>query len=124
MDILTIESNKLIRDQIVVGLQNFPEFRVDTGEGFAGINLTKQKQYDCIFIGTERLDEAGLDLLENFRRQDHETDVVLVTSAKKVKAHQSTRARYDLLAILYSPIDPREFFRLVARLRRREAAGV
>ena len=47
-------------------------------------------------------------------------DEVLVTNAKKAKTHQSMRTRWNLFSILYLPRDPREFFRLVARLRRRE----
>lgn len=121
MDILVIESNKRIRDQIVVGLQNFPEFAVETGEGFGGLNLTRGKDFDAIFLGTTcGQDCAGMQMLENFRTSDTETDVILVTSSKKAKSHHQLRARYDVLSMLYCPIEPRDFFRLVARLRRRE----
>lgn len=120
MDVLVIESDKRIRDQIVVGLQNFPEFAVDTGEGFGGLNLTRGKSYDFVFIGTNCSDDQGMQLVESLRQQDNDTDLILVTSSKKVKAHQQLRARYDVLALLYAPIEPQDFFRMVARLRRRE----
>lgn len=126
MDILVIESNKRVRDQIVVGLQNFPEFAVDTGEGFGGLNLTRGKRYDAIFLGTTCVpDDAGMQMLDSFRQSDTETDVILVTPSRKAKGHHQLRARYDVFAMLYCPIEARDFFRLVARLRRREvAAGV
>jgi DNA-binding response OmpR family regulator len=121
VNILIVEPNKITRDQILVGLQNFPEFAVDTGEGFGGLNRTKSKDYDCVFIGSNlQGSDQGIELIESLRGSDTETDIVLVTDAKKAKAHQSMRTRWNLFSILYLPIEPREFFRLVARLRRRE----
>ncbi len=119
MDVLILERDKLIRDQILVGLQNFPEFAVDLGEGFGGLNMTKQKDYHCVVIGTNLQDDNGMELVETFCQHEHESDLVLVTTTRRAKSHQSLRARYDVFSILYAPLDPREFFRLVARLRRR-----
>ena len=122
MHILIIERNKIVRDQILVSRQNFQEFAVETGEGFGGLNKTKHRDYDCVFIGCNLQDEHGLELVEHFRESDSETDLVIVTPTKKAKSHQALRARYDVLSLLYVPIEPKEFFRLVARLRRKEVA--
>ncbi len=122
MDVLILDADKVVRDHVRVGLQNFPEFAVDTGQGFAGLNLTEQKDYDCLFIACDPQTDQGLELIENFRKTNNDVDVVMVTPARKSKAHQHLRTRYDLFSILYVPLDPGEFFRLVARLRRREAA--
>ena len=67
MNILIVERNKIIRDQVLVGLQNFPEFAVETGEGFGGLNKTKHRDYDCVFIGSNLQDEHGLELVEHTR---------------------------------------------------------
>ncbi|MCA8970387.1 MAG: hypothetical protein KDC95_11400 [Planctomycetes bacterium] len=123
MDVLVLESNKRIRDQIVVGLQNFPEFAVDTGEGFGGLNLTRGKAYDFVFIGTNCADDIGMQLAQKLRETDTNTSLILVTTAKKSKSHQQLRTRLDVLSMLYVPIEPADFFRLVARLRRREVSA-
>ncbi len=123
MDVLVLESNKRIRDQIVVGLQNFPEFAVDTGEGFGGLNLARGKAYDFLFIGTNCADDIGMQMAQKFREAESDSGLILVTSAKKSKAHQQLRTRFDVLSMLYVPIEPADFFRLVARLRRREVAA-
>lgn len=122
MRILVLEKDKVVRDRIVIGLQNFPEFAVDAAEGFPGLHQTRQKAYDCLFIGCNPEDGEGLELIERFREFDRETDVILVTSHKKTKLLTSQRGRYNLLSILHLPIDPKEFFRLVARIRKRNAA--
>jgi len=122
MNILLLEKDKIVRDQILVGLQNFHEFAVDAAEGFPGLNRTRQKDYACLFIGCNPDDGEGLELLERFREWDRDTDVVLVTSYKKTKLLMSQRSRYNLFSILHVPIDPRDFFRLVGRIRKRNTA--
>lgn len=121
MRILIIESSKVVRDQILVGLQNFPEFAVEASQGFAGLNKARQNRYDCVFIGARLDSDMGREFLDHFRATDSTTDLVLVTSTRKVKGHLALRARYDVFSILYVPIDPKEFFRVVARLRRKES---
>ena len=44
MDILIVTSDNHLRDQVKVGLQQFPEFRVAVGEGFPGINMVRMAQ--------------------------------------------------------------------------------
>ena len=121
MEILLLEKDKLVRDHVLVGLQSFPEFAVECGEGYRGLNRTRQKSFDCLFIGCSPEDGEGLELLERFREYDRGTDVILVTSFKKTKLLMSQKGRYNLFGVVHVPVQPREFFRLIGRLRRRQA---
>lgn len=120
MNILVLVRNKPIRDQVVVGLQNFPEFAVEIAEGFSGLNRTHQKSFDAIVIGCGEHDTEGLQLLERLRSYDEKTEVVVIADFKKAKVLTSQRSRLNICSILQEPLDPEDFFRVVARLRRNE----
>ncbi len=122
MNVLVLIKNKLVRDQVVVGLQNFPEFAIDLAEGFPGINKMRQKKYDAVFIGDIGNESIGGQMLERLREFDQETDVIVVADPKKARLLGSSRSKLNLLAILQEPLDVDDFFRLVARLRRKELA--
>ena len=122
MQILLLEKDKVVRDQILVGLQNFPDFAVECGEGFRGLSKTRSKSYDCLIIGCNGDDEEGIELLESFREYDRSTDVVFVTNFKKGKIIMAKRGQYNIFSVLHVPIEPAEFFRLVGRLRRRQVS--
>gem|GEM_PF-2404330 len=122
VDILLLERDKLVRDQILVGLQSFPEIAVEVGEGYVGLHRTRQKSYDFVIIGCNPKDDEGLRLLTSLREYDRDTQVVLVTSAKQVKSLLAQRSKFDLFAVLGVPVVPEDFFRILARMRRRMSA--
>ena len=122
MNILVLERNKPIRDQVVVGLQNFPEFAVEVSEGFSGLNRTHQKEFHAVFIGCGDDEPEGLQLVERFRSVDERTELVVIADAKRAKVLTSQRSRFNICSVLQEPLDPEDFFRVVARLRRNEQA--
>ena len=115
MNILVLVRNKPIRDQIVVGLQNFPEFAVEIAEGFSGLNRTHQKDFDTVIIGCTEEEPEGLQLVERFRGYDEKTELVVVAEAKRAKVLVSQRSRFDITSVLQEPLDPEDFFRVVAQ---------
>jgi DNA-binding response OmpR family regulator len=119
MEILLVEREKLARDQIKVGLRQFPEFVVTTGEGYSGINEARTHEFDCIFLGVDGRDSEGMRVLQQLRTFDRFTDVVVVANAKHCKELQSEKSRWNIVSFLSKPIDATEFFRLVGRLRAR-----
>ncbi len=121
MEILLVERDKLARDQIKVGLRQFPEFVVTAGDGYAGINEARQHEFDCIFLGVEGRDSEGMRLLQHLRTFDRFTDVVVVASSKAAKELQGEKSRMNIVSFLSRPIEATEFFRLVGRLRARRA---
>ncbi len=119
MDILLVEKERLVRDQVKVGLQQFPEFTITVGEGYAAINELRQRQFDCIFVGAEGKGPEGLRLLKHLRSFDRNTEVVVIANGRAAKDLATEKSRLNITSFLTTPIDATEFFRLVARLRAR-----
>ncbi|MDP6930895.1 MAG: response regulator [Planctomycetota bacterium] len=119
MEILLVAEDRLVRDQVKVGLQQFPEFSVTTGEGYAAINEARQREFDCVFLGVDFAGTDGFRLLEHIRSFDAEVYVVAITSRDRIRELQAEKSRLNLTAILGTPIDASEFFRLVGMLRSR-----
>ena len=120
MDILLVESDHLIRDQVKVGLQQFPEFSVTWGESYAGINLVRMKNFSYVFLGVHTQDNDGLRLLRHMRSFDQQTDVVVITNQKAARELSKDKNRLGIYAFLTTPIDVIDFFRLISRLKSRE----
>lgn len=121
MEILLIEPDKVTRAHIKVGLEYVPGINVDLGESFSGINKARQKKYDYIIIGHEPDEFDGLNQLQILRDFDKETDVIIVTTPKFSKQVAGEKARLHIYSTLLKPLDVREFFRLVARMKERIA---
>ncbi len=120
MEILLVVRDKLVRDQVKVGLQQFPEFIVTTGEGYAAINELRQRHCDCVFLAADPTDGEGLRLLNHLRSFDRTTEVVPIATPRHARDMAGEKTRLNITAFLHTPIDPAEFFRLVGRLRARK----
>jgi DNA-binding response OmpR family regulator len=119
MDILLVERDRLVRDQVKVGLQQFPEFTVTWGEGYAAINELRQRRYDLVFLGCDNAEKEVLRLLKHLRSFNQAIEVVLIVAPRTAKDLAAEKGRLNIQAFLHTPIDVRDFFRLVARLRTR-----
>ncbi len=119
MDILLVVRDNLVRDQIKVGLQQFPEFNITVGEGYASINEVRQHQYDCVFLAIDPRNRDGLRLLEHLRTFDKHTDVVVVTEERQARDLAGEKSRLNIGSFLHTPLDVTDFFRLVSRLHSR-----
>ncbi len=125
MEVYVVERNKLVRDRVMVGLQQFPEFSVTSGTGYAAIEEIRQRHHQVVFIGVHELGNSeGMQLLEHLRELGRPIDIVVMTQESCARELAKQKAKYNISALLTAPIDPTEFFRLVARLReRREESG-
>ena len=121
MDILLIERDQLIRDLVKVGLQQFPEFTVMCGEGYVGVNELRQRSFDCVFLGVDSLQGEGMKLLRHLRQFDRTTELVVMTSHRMAKDLAGEKSKLNIAAMLNTPIEATEFFRLVGRIRARRA---
>jgi len=119
MDILLVERDKLVRDQVKVGLQQFPEFTVTCGEGFAGLNELRQRDFDAIFLGISAEGKNRLKLLEHLRSFDFNTELVVMAEDRSIKDLGKVKSRFNVTSFLSTPLSAIEFFRLVARIRER-----
>ena len=121
MEILLITSDNLLRDQIKVGLQQFPEFRVTCGESFPGVNKLRSAAFDYVFLELGGSNQDCLTLIKHLRSFDQRTDAVALTEDRVIKDMGREKQRYGITAFLHSPLDPNEFFKLLARIRARHA---
>ena len=119
MDILLVEKDPLTRDQLKVGLQQFPEFQVTVGEGYRGINELRNQGFDGVFIGVDPRDKESSGLLQHLRSFDQTTELVVLTASRNLKDMAADKGRYDIYTFLQTPIDPKELFEFVGRFRER-----
>ncbi|MCA8944411.1 MAG: response regulator [Planctomycetes bacterium] len=120
MEIYVVERNKLVRDRIVVGLQQFPEFIVTCGTGYAAIEEIRQRDYEVVFLGVPDLGNSeGMQLLEKLRDLGRPIDIVVTTQEAQLRDLAKQKAKYNISAVMAAPIDPADFFRVVSRLRER-----
>ena len=126
MDILLITSDKLLRDQVKVGLQQYPEFRVTCGESFPGINLVRTVDFDLVFLELGHNAQDSLLLAQHLRSFDKTTELVALADDQMTKDLGPHKQKHGITAFLSNPLDVTEFFRLISRIRsrREEADGV
>lgn len=119
MEILLITSDTLLRDQIKVGLQQFPEFRVTCGESFPGINIMRTVDFELVFLELGDTTQDCLVHLQHLRSFDATTEVVALAEERVGKDLAREKQKHGINAFLTKPLDVTEFFRLIARLRSR-----
>ena len=119
MEILLVERDRLVRDQVKVGLQQFPEFTVTCGEGYGGLNELRQRDYSVVFLGVPPSVQDAKRMLEHLRGISTKTDLVVLASEQLARDLQADKARYDIWSFLTTPVTVGEFFRVIARLRER-----
>lgn len=125
MEVFVIERDKLIRDRVVVGLQQFPEFEVTTGTGYSAVDEVRQRDHEVVFLGVDELGNSeGMQLLDYLRELGRPIDIVVMTPESNVRELAKQKARFNITSILTAPIEPTEFFRVVARLRERRESTV
>lgn len=109
----------MVRDQIKVGLQQFSEFTVTWGEGYAAINELRQRPYDVVFIGCDSKGEECVRLLKHLRSFDHTTEVIVISGQRTARDLHGEKTKMNISGFLQTPINVVEFFRVVGRLRAR-----
>ena len=119
MEVLLVEKDPLVRDQVKVGLQQFPEFHVTVGVGYAGINEARGKPFDCVFLGVDPREKDTVKLLHHLRSFDAHTELFVLTAPKNVRDMAVEKTKCNIHSFLQTPIDVREFFGLLGRFLER-----
>lgn len=125
MEVLLVEKDPLVRDLVKVGLQQFPEFHVTVGSGYAGINEMRSRHFDCVFLGVEPTDPGTVKLLHHLRSFDTTTELFVLTAAHNVRDMAVDKSKFQIHSFLQTPVDAKEFFGLLGRFleRRTERQG-
>ena len=119
MNVLLITSDNLLRDQIKVGLQQFPECHVTYGTSFTGVNKLRTSDFEFVFLELGTTPQDALTLIKHLRSFDEETEVIALADERTTRDLSREKQRHGIHAFLKSPLDVTDFFRLVARLRAR-----
>ncbi|HLQ37045.1 MAG TPA: response regulator [Planctomycetota bacterium] len=119
MEVLLVEKNPLVRDQVKVGLQQFPEFAVTVGKGYQGINELRSRSFDCVFLGVDPRDAETVRLMQHLRSFDKTTELVVLTESRNVRDMAVDKSKYDIHSFLQTPIDVKEFFGFIGRFLER-----
>ncbi len=119
MEFLLITSDSLLRDQVKVGLQQFPEFRVTCGESFQGVNMVRTMDFDLVFLELGQNSPDNLTLVNLLRSFDSTTGVVALAEDQVIKDLSPQKQKHGITAFLSVPLDVTEFFRLISRMRAR-----
>ena len=122
MEVLLVEKNPLIRDQIKMGLQQFPDLEVTVGIGQAGINQMRGTNFDCVFLGVDPRQQDTVKLLHNLRVIDQRPELFVMTAGRNVKDMAVDKSKYDIHSFLQTPLGLREVFGLVGRFLERHTA--
>lgn len=115
MEVLIVEKDPLIRDQVKVGLQQFPDFHVTVGTGLAGVNEMRGRQFDCVFLGVDPQQKDTAKLLPHMRTFDTTTEVFVLTAARNVRDMAVDKSKYNIHSFVQTPIVVKELFGLVSR---------
>lgn len=119
MEVLLVEKDPLIRDQVKVALQQFPEFHVTVGIGHAGINEIRGCQFDCVFLGVDPRQKETVKLLHHMRSFDTTTELFVLTAPRNVRDMAVDKGKYNIHSFVQTPIVVRELFGLLGRFLER-----
>lgn len=121
MEALIVENDPLVRDQLKVALQQFPDVHVATGAGYAAINELRSRSFDCVFLGIDAAQHESVKLLQHMRSIDKETQLFVLASANGCDELAAEKAKFGIHALLSTPLVPRELFAQLGRLFERRA---
>jgi DNA-binding NtrC family response regulator len=121
MEVLLVEKDPLVRDHVKVGLQQFPEFHVTVGTGYAGINELRSRHFDCVFLGVDPRQKDTVKLLHHMRSFDTTTELFVMTAPRNVRDMAVDKSKYSIHSFLPTPIEVREFFGLLGRFLERRS---
>lgn len=120
MDVLLVEKDPLVRDHVKVGLQQFPEFHVTVGSGYAGINEARSRHFDAVFLGVDPRQKDTVKLLHHLRSFDTTSELFVLTASRNVRDMAVDKSKYNIHSFLQSPVDVKEFFGLLGRFLERK----
>lgn len=124
MEALIVENDPLVRDQLKVALQQFPDVHVATGAGYAAVNELRSRSFDCVFLGIDARQHESVKLLQHMRSIDKDTQLFVLASGNSCGELAAEKAKFGIHALLATPLVPRELFAQLGRLFERRANRV
>lgn len=119
MEVLLVEKDPLVRDQVKVALQQFPEFHVTVGTGHAGVNEMRGRTFDAVFLGVDPRQKDTVKLMHYLRSFDTTTELFVLTSPRNVRDMAVDKSKFNVHSFVQTPIVVRELFGLIGRFLER-----
>ena len=110
MEALIVDNDPLVRDQLKIALQQFPDVHVATGAGFATLNEVRSRTFDCVFLGVNAAQHESVSLLHHLREIDASAQLFVLGSAASCKDLAPEKAKFDVHGFLTVPLVPIELF--------------
>lgn len=119
MEVLLVEKDPLVRDQVKVALQQFPEFHVTVGTGHAGVNEMRGRTFDAVFLGVDPRQKDTVKLMHYLRSFDATTELFVLTSPRNLRDMAVDKTKYNVHSFVQTPVVARELFGLIGRFLER-----
>ena len=119
MEVLLVEKDPLVRDQVKVALQQFPEFHVTVGTGHAGVNEMRGRTFDAVFLGVDPRQKDTVKLMHYLRSFDTTTELFVLTSPRNVRDMAVDKTKFNVHSFVQTPVVARELFGLIGRFLER-----
>jgi DNA-binding response OmpR family regulator len=116
MEALIVENDPLVRDQLKVALQQFPDVHIATGVGYAAVNELRSRTFDCVFLGIDATQHESVKLLQHLRALDRDTPLFVLAAGDSGRELAAEKAKFGIHALLATPLAPRELFAQLGRL--------
>lgn len=119
MESLVLIEDPAVRDVVVTGLRNVSGILADSPAGFPDVDRARRRRYHAIFIDHNPNRGGSANRLARLSELAPGAEIVVVAGDRAVRALQSERSPSKISTFLELPLDVREFFRLVMRLKKK-----
>ena len=123
---LIVTADKTVRDTVKVGLDQTQAFEVECAEDAWALEMVRASPYQVVVADSTLGDGSdGIELLRRVRDVSADAELLLVTRSKTQNRYLTRdKQQLGIYAFLQAPIEPFEFFKVVARLLERLGTSV
>lgn len=120
---LLVTADPAARDVIKVGLDQTQAFQVDVAEDEWAVEMARSKAYRVIIADADLTKMDGLELLRQAREIRPDAELLLIARNRNQTRHlMRDKQQLALYGFVHLPVEPLEFFKMVARLLERIGA--
>ena len=123
MKILVADFHRELQDQVHLALEQFEGFEVECAVAEDALDRARRCDHDWIFVQVTEDEDNGRSLLEALVEEPPEASVFVVADKPLLAKLKDQPSRHQVSAYLGTPLEPVEFYRVVARLRNRASAS-
>jgi len=118
---LVVTADPAVRDIVKVGLEQTGAFQVDTAEDAWALEMARSKPYRVVIVDGVLSDGSdGLEVLRLVREASGHAELLhIVRSRSEVKQLTADKQALGLYGFVVLPVEPLEFFGMLARLLER-----